>query len=422
MDKLKELRERRESLIAKMQALLDLAAGESRDLTEDEDKEYKAHEIEIEKIKSDIERREKLAALEVEARGHAPVYIPNYRGRANGDVPKEWRSFGEFVYALRFNRRDPRLQDVEYIQYDAEVREQSMGVGSEGGYMVPNQFRDQMLSVTPQDAIFRPRCSVIPAGDPPDSSITMPALDQTAGANMYGGVTVYPVAEGGTLTETSAKLREVTLTPHQFGAYLIVTNKLLTNWASAGAFLQNQLRRAMIAYEDDKFYQGNGVAKPKGVLTQPSKVTVTRNTGGSIVSADIYGMVGRAKLGGNLVWIASQTTLPQLFALKGGNSENIFTPDIREGITPRLLGYPVLFADRSVALGTSGDIVLADLSYYLIKDGSGPFVDVSEHVYFTSAKTVVRIIWATDGDSWLTEALPLEGSTANTVSPFVVLS
>lgn len=421
MDKLKELRERRESLIVKMQALLNYAESEKRDVTEDEDKEYRVHEAEAERINAEIERREKLQHMEEVARAANAPHIPEYRGR-RGARPTEWRNLGEFIYALRFERSDPRLQDAEYVEYDPEVREMSMGVGSEGGYAIPQQFRPQLLSVTPQEAIFRPRCTVIEAGSPPDAALTMPALDQGAGANIYGGVTVYPLGEGATLTETTAKLREMTLTPHQFGAYVVVTNKWLANWTSSGPFIQNQLRRAMIGYEDTQFYSGNGVAKPRGVINQACKITLTRNTAASILSVDIYAMYARLKFGGNPVWIVSQTTLPQLLALKGGNNENIFTFDISQGITPRLLGFPVLFADRSVALGTSGDILLADLGYYLIKDGSGPYVDVSEHVYFTSAKTVVRIIWGVDGNAWLNEAIPLEGSTANTVSPFVVLS
>ena len=425
MDKLRELRERRESLILKMQALLDTAANESRDLTDDEDKEYKAHETEIEKIKGDIARREKLATEYQEARASAgaPMFLPDVRIRASGDREREWRGIGDFVYAITFNRRDPRLTDVEYVEFPAESRTgQSMGIGSEGGYVLPAQFRQEIWEVTPQGAIFRPRCDVIPPGDPPDAALTMPALAQGAGQNMYGGMTVYAIGEADSITETDLKFREFTLTPHQFAALIPITNKFLANWQAAGAFIKNKMQGAKVAYEDTQFYKGNGVAKPKGVLNQTAKITVTRAGAGAIVSADIYGMLARAKLGGSLVWIASQTTLPQLLALKDSVGNNIFQPDIRDGIQFRLLGYPVLFADRSVALGTSGDILLADLSYYQIKDGAGPFIDVSEHYYFTSAKTLIRLIWATDGNSPLSEAIPLEGSTSNTVSPFVVLS
>jgi HK97 family phage major capsid protein len=72
-------------------------------------------------------------------------------------------------------------------------------------------------------------------------------------------------------------------------------------------------------------------------------------------------------------------------------------------------------------VGTEGDLILADCSYYLIKNGSGPFVEASPHVYFTSNQTVIKAFWNVDGKPWLSQPIPLEGSTSNTVSPFVVL-
>ncbi|NIT54825.1 MAG: phage major capsid protein [Aliifodinibius sp.] len=82
---------------------------------------------------------------------------------------------------------------------------------------------------------------------------------------------------------------------------------------------------------------------------------------------------------------------------------------------------PILWNDRSAALGSTGDLVLADFDYYLIKDGSGPRVDISTEYKFTTDESCFRIVWYVDGNSWLSRAIPLEGSTSNTVSPIVVL-
>jgi HK97 family phage major capsid protein len=100
---------------------------------------------------------------------------------------------------------------------------------------------------------------------------------------------------------------------------------------------------------------------------------------------------------------------------------NLWVQSAGPGLPPTLLGIPVMFNERSVALGTAGDVVLADLSQYLIKEGSGPYVAMSEHVYFTTNKTVMKIFWNVDGQPWLDAPIPLEGSTSNTVSPFIVL-
>lgn len=76
--------------------------------------------------------------------------------------------------------------------------------------------------------------------------------------------------------------------------------------------------------------------------------------------------------------------------------------------------------NRAPALGSKGDVVLADWSYYLIKDGSGPFVAASEHVLFQSNKTMIKVFWNVDGAPWLTA--PFKEENGYEVSPFVVLN
>jgi HK97 family phage major capsid protein len=182
------------------------------------------------------------------------------------------------------------------------------------------------------------------------------------------------------------------------------------------------MRLAVIGTEETAFYNGNGVARPLGVLSSAASVDRNRATANQISYADIVAMYAKLKMGGSPVWIASQTCIPQLCTIADASSHNLWVQSAAPGIPPTLLGIPVLFHDRSVALGTRGDLILADLSYYVIKNGSGPFVMASEHVYFTSNRTVIKIFWNVDGKPWLDEPLPLEGSTTNTVSPFVVLN
>jgi hypothetical protein len=77
----------------------------------------------------------------------------------------------------------------------------------------------------------------------------------------------------------------------------------------------------------------------------------------------------------------------------------------------------------ATGLGVTGDLMLADFSAYVIKDGSGPFVAMSDQVHFLKNKTVIKAFWNVDGSPWLTE--PIVPSTSNSTalaSPFVVLS
>jgi len=423
MDKLKELRAKAEELIEKMRALLELADTEKRDLTPEETTQYAAWETDADKVQRDIDRQEKLAEREAKAAeaGDKPYKVTVKRKL---DAPKEFRNIGEFFFAVCFNRNDPRLQDCEYRESKPpETRESSMGIGVEGGFALPEQFRPELLQVQPQEAIFRPRCTVIPAGDPPDAKVTMPALDQTAAQNVYGGVTVVKTCEGGTKTETNVRLKEVSLEPGEVAAYITVTDKLLRNWQAAGALLGGQLRKAIIGWEDSQIYNGNGISGPLGITVAPATILVTRGTANTIVTGDINNMIARIKMGGSYLWVGSQTILPQLLTLRDTVTNNIFQFDYAKPIPNTLLGIPLMFHDRSVALGTTGDLILVDMSYYLLKDGSGPFVASDGGIVnFTSNKTIIKAFWNVDGKPWLSAPLPLEGATSNTVSPFVVLN
>lgn len=416
MNKLEKLREERQETYDRMNTMLELADSEERDLSDEETTEYESLEKNYEKIGKDIERVEK--QLEREAELKKPVKkMFSDNAKIEPGESKEISGLGEFLYLCRFEPFNNNLVELR--------AEQSMGEGTAGGFAVPAQFLPRLFQVTPQDAIIRPRATVIPAGTPPDSEVTMPILNQGSGANMYGGVEVTWIKEGATKPATDFKLKELTLTPHEVAAHITVTDKLIRNWTACEAVCDQLLRKAVMAAEDNVFLSGDGVAKPHGFIHSGATISVPRAVASQIAFTDVRDMYVRLlRRGGSPLWIYSQTALPQLISMvdPGSAGTMIWQPSAREGEPDRLMGIPAVISERSPALGSLGDIALVDLSYYLIKDGSGPFVDASPHVYFTTNKTVIKIFWNVDGDSWLDGAIPLEGSTANTISPFVLLA
>lgn len=416
------LRQRRAKLAEEARAILDTAEAEGRDLTDEERTRFDDLEAQMEALAGDIEREERLerTEAELEATLDEPasrrtivrgVVRPDDGGRG------EFRSFGEFLAAVRFRPGDPRLGDM----VEVEGREMSMGVDAAGGYAVPEQFIDTFLEVDPQEAIVRPRATVIPAGESPDATVNMVALDQGAESNMYGGVEVNWIAEGATKPATDFRIRPVELAPHEVAGHITVTDKLLRNWSASGSLIERQLRRALIAAEDVAFLSGAGSTRPLGVLHESNgaAVEVARETANQISYADITAMYARAKHGGRLEWVTSQTTLPQLMTLKDEAGNLIWQPNARDGSPGTLLGLPVRLNERSPQLGARGDLALVDLQYYLIKDGVGPLVAASPHVHFVDNKTVVKAFKTVDGKPWLTAPITTEGGY--TVSPFVVL-
>lgn len=420
-----EAKRTKHELLAKQRRMLDVAEREQRGLKAHEQTEYKRLDLQIEDLdqkildaEADQERRRKLAEKELGKMG----------GTRDINPEQEFRNIGEYFHAITRARadgiRDPRLDIL------AETRAQSMGTGSEGGYAVPTVFDKTLRAVMAQEGVVRSRATVIPAGYPPDAKLDFPALDQTSGSNTYGGVVITHTGEAITMTETSFNLRQVTLEPKELSAYIVVTNKLLNNWESCGTLIARLLSSAMIGAEDYDFLRGDGINKALGVINSPATITVGRSGAGAIAYTDAAAMAARLlRRGGAPCWLASQTIIPQLCAMVDAGGHSVWSgsradalPGAAGPLPTTLLGYPLIFSDRLPALGTSGDLLLTDLSYYLIKDGSGPAIASSEAVYFLSNRTVFRIVWNVDARPWLTEAIGLEGATTSTVSPFVMLS
>jgi len=422
-NKEQELRQERTEAAKRMAEILDKAEDEKRSMSDDEKAEYDKLNTRLDQIKDYLER--KAVVGEIEERGKEVVEKiekVNIGGRHSYDKEKEFKNIGEFLYVIA---DDPKGVSDKRLR---EMREQQMGTGKLGGFALPDQFKPDVLQVSPQEAIVRPRATVIPAGDPPDAKLTMPALDQTSAENIYGGVIITHTGEAITMTETDMSLKEVSLEPKEMTAYIVVTDKLLNNWDACSGFINGQLKKAMVGQEDYDFMRGDGINKALGFINSACQISATRSGASAVAYTDVVSMLARAKQGGNLMWIASQTTIPQLAAMVDAGSHAVWIGGVgsygaaQAAIPSTLLGYPLLFADRLPALGTKGDICLVDLSYYLVKDGSGPFVALSTELLFLSNRTVFKIRWNVDAKPWLTEAIGLEGSTTNTVSPFVTLS
>ena len=417
MDILKLMREKDE-LLVKRQELLDHVVAENRAYTDDELKEVEDLQARVSAYDMQIKEAQD---IQNQRAGSTPEEIR--AAITDPEEPKptdnDFRTFGDFLQAVRWNHAHPALTFRERV-LDSENRDMSMGVGTAGGFIVPEQFSQTMLQLEVASAIFRPRANVIPAGSPPDAAITMPALNQTGANGIYAGVTVNWIAEAGAKPETEPALLEVKLEPQEVAAHVVVTDKLLRNSAAAGALVSKLLRLAIIGAEEDAFLTGTGVGQPAGIIGHGSTINVARAGAGAIAYADVIGMYSAFMFGGPAVWIASQTTLPQLMAMVDVGNHNVWQPSAREGAPGTLLGFPLLLNDQSPVLGAQGDLVLVDLNYYLIKDGSGITIDMSDGYYFKSNKTIIKAFWNVDGQPWLTTPLTQRDGVSQ-VSPFVVL-
>lgn len=403
-----KMKRERTAVVQQMRALLDGAeARADKKMPAEEETRYAELNTQVTAMTADIEREERQQALEA---GNTS---------ASAD-PNVIRNFGDFLQEARFNPGSQALRSRE-VGGGGEKRDMSMGDGPSAGFLVPDEIDTTIRAVEPNQAIFRPRSTVIPAGTNPDAAVGLIALDQSGSRGVYSGVTVRWVAEGGARQDAGdPKVRQIKIEPQEVSGYIDVTDKLLRNSAAAGALVQKLLRGAIIASEEYAFFAGSGVGKPLGIGNSGAAKKINRTTASTVVYADIISMFSASKMGGRYVWIASQTVLPKLMAMKDEASNLVWQPNARDGAPSTLLGIPLIFFDQSPILGQESDLALVDLQYYAIKDGSPLAIFMDPYTQKANGVTRIYAFWNVDGQPMLSTPLML-GDGVTTVSPFVLL-
>jgi HK97 family phage major capsid protein len=425
---LAKLRARREEVFTKMSAIIDAAKEEERDLTAEEVADYDKLEAEEKSLKSQIRVHEKHEAVSEDMEEAYPARaqrepVKNVPGPA---AKKEFESASEWLFAVIHNPDDQRLVhrtfDDPYNRFGAS---HGIKTGQTGGFMVPTQHINRLLSYEPQDMVFGSMAQRLEQGDMPDAAISLPALDQGSDEGIFAGVALawLGMESDEDFPETSAKFKGIQLLPQLVGGLMSVHNSMLRNWGAGEALLFKLLRQALAHKKELAFLGGDGAGKPIGFLNSDARIDVNRATANEIKYADVLAMDDNFQ-GENPVWMHTKKAKSQLRQLEDGAGNNIWQESAAAGSPATLLGYPIVENRRLPLLGSRGDLCLVSGDEYLIKPGSGPFVQTSEHVDFKKDKTAIRILENVDGQPWMNEPFQLEDKTTGqteTASPFVVL-
>lgn len=299
----------------------------------------------------------------------------------------------------------------------------SSTVPSEGGFLVPETLRAELLRVSLETSIVRPRARVIPMET---LRVPFPAIDSTSNASsVYGGIVGYWTEEAAALTQSQATFGRVVLDAKKLTIYTEVPNELLADSAiSFQAFIDDIFPEALGFYEDDAFINGTGVGEPLGFLNGSAVINHTEGGANLIAWGDVIAMYARMLPSslGRAVWVASINTFPQIATMAdpGGAGMWIGGGSGADAPPVTILGRPVIFTEKVPALGTTGALSFVDLSMYLVGDRQVMSAMSSPHYKFQNDMTAYRIIERVDGRPWLNSAITPKNGGA-TLSPFVTL-
>jgi len=420
---IKLLMRKKDELLKKRQEILDKAIAEERGYTDEERKEVQ----DLQKQVADFDEQIREAEEIERQRAGIPPNQPKPGMVVGEPQPTElkFKNLGEFVRNIWYAQKG-HLSDIlrDYSKaMEASLRAMNISDGTSLGFLIPDTFEAGTLQLVGTGGWIRQRARVIPAGEYPDAKFKKRVLKQGAGG-VYNGIMVNYTGEGvAPVDESKLEYYLFALDPSdkKIALFYITSEESLQNPTSVTADMEQSFRGALAELEDDLFINGDGVGKPKGILNSSGIKLINRDTSSDFKFADVIDMAKymypRAN---NRNWEISLDLYEKVAGMVDGASRYIMIAgDATKGIPDLLHGRPIHWNEILPVAGNRGDVILADWSFYFIKDGSGPFFATDPYTRFLEGEIRVKMTVKMDGDTWIKEPLTLKNGME--VSPFVVL-
>jgi HK97 family phage major capsid protein len=232
-------------------------------------------------------------------------------------------------------------------------------------------------------------------------------------------------------TASKPRFRQLELNLHKCVVLIYCIDELLDDAVALDSYIRKVAPEEIAFTVEDAIVRGSGAGVPLGILTSGCLVTQDKESGQSadtVQYENVLNMWSRMPMRNrkNAIWCINQDIEPQLYTMgnvvsSGGDS--VFAPggnDISKSPYSSLFGRPIVPIEQASPLGDQGDIILADMSQYLLVDRGSIQTDVSIHCRFIYDESVFRLVYRVDG-------MPKRSSTitaykgANSLSPFVTL-
>jgi HK97 family phage major capsid protein len=421
-------------------AALATAQGEAQALMSKPDataEEIRNKTAEIKALKAKVEAQESLdEGKQFDDRGEeikdtTPVNEPVYAEPKNGKGP--FNTFGDQMLAVvRASRPgaviDNRLMEIQNASGANE------SVPSEGGFLVQKDLAAEIIKNVFATGKLAPLCRRVPIGSN-SNGIKINGIDETNRGDGYrwGGVQGYWPDEAATVTASKPKFRQIELTLNKLMALYYATDELLQDSSAMDSVLTEAFTDELRFKLDDAIFRGDGAGKPLGITVCGALISQAAETGqaaDTVVFENVLNMWSRllAASRGNAVWLINQEIEPQLYTMflaVGAGGVPVYMP--ANGISGSqygtLFGRPVMPIEHASALGDVGDIVLADMSKYLLADKGGMNFASSMHVKFAYDEMTFRVTYRVDGQPVMSSAItPYKGTSSRTLSSFVALA
>ena len=359
-------------------------------------------------------------------------------------------SLGEFMNAVHEADVPGGMRDKRLARVSDAATGQNETTGADGGYLVPPEYADGILDLVKDESVIYPQARRVQINGNRLIEIYLNETnrkDPSTGSR-HGGVLAYWKGEADQYTAAKAAFAERTTNLSKLTAYCPVTEELLQDYAAIEGTLNDLVGREFAFKIDDAMFNGSGANNiPLGILTtgtgsnpnNAALVTIAKESGQAAATVNVQNILKMynaliAQQRGKAKWYINQDleiVLMQIMLQTGSITGTdatgswgmpLYTPPGAYGnANATMLGLPVECNEHCAALGSVGDIVLADMSQYLIIERAGVTKQSSIHVRFDYDETVFKFTWRVGGrPDWMSAIEAYKGSTAR--SPYVCLA
>jgi HK97 family phage major capsid protein len=332
-----------EDLIAALQAIIDNADAQSRSLTDEEVARYETLEGQLKTVQRSVEIRSRQAAYTTPVAGNLATVV--HTGAVRKDDTLE-RAFDHYLRTGREN------QDI------VQLRAQSVGTDSAGGFTIPETLRKQL---TERLKTFGGVASAVEeiqttTGEP----LRWPTIDDTGNAGVIAAEGTAPGSGGADLVFGEKVLGAFRyVAPGAGNNPLRVSVELLQDSAfDIQGLVERKLGERIGRAQAVHWVNGAGTTVPFGLATGTAVATDTFDAATPTYDelVDAVHQVDPAYRP-NAVWTFNDQTMAQIEKVLDDNGRPLLNP-AAEGITSgpsntTLLGYPVVI-DQAWATYTDG--------------------------------------------------------------------
>lgn len=348
------------------------------------------------------------------------------------DAKAGFKDFGDFARCLSYAARGDWNAQRKLNTFRTKAPTgASEGTNADGGYAVIPEWASEIWDKARDYPNLLEKVQKYSVGG---QTLNIPAINESSRADgsRFGGLQSYYIGEGNTFTGSKLGMTQVSLTLNKLGVFCYLTNELINDNAfNLTNYLQEKVALELLFKTNDGLINGTGSSQPTGILNAAAVVEVakeTSQTANTIVFPNLVKMYNRLYFSsrGAAVWLCNQEVTAQLVSMTFPNASGTQSAfggvsfNAHDEFPLRVFGAPVITVENCAALGTVGDIILADLSQYVVIDKPLE-VAVSTEFHFNQYETVYRFVYRWDAKSpWTSALTPYKGSA--TTSPFIVLA